>query len=87
MKEDNAATKRKERASGLPDESFEEVKLNEEPLFCFKTAVKMLYWANLVYNIDNEDQEVSKNFALDLYRLDHFDFVSSKTLDSKARVK
>ena len=55
--------------------------MNEEPLFCFKTAVKMLYyWANLVYNIDNEDQEVSKNFALDLYRLDHFDFVSSRDL-------
>eukprot|EP00890_Picochlorum_soloecismus_P000351 jgi/Picsp_1/1316/NSC_04797-R1_alpha beta-hydrolase len=91
-KEDDVSDKRRERASSLPDESFEEVELNKEPLFCFETAVKMLYWANLVYYIDknetndNEAQERSKKFALDLYRLDHFDVVSSKNLDSKAIV-
>jgi len=85
-KEDDVAGKMKERASSLPDESFEEVELSKEPIFCFETAVKMLYWANLVYYIDDENQELRKKFALDLYRLNHFDVVSSKNLDSKAIV-
>ena len=85
-REEDVSSKIKERASSLPDESFEEVELNKEPLFCFETAVKMLYWANLVYSIDEEDQELSKKFAQDLYKLEHFDVVSSKNLDSKAIV-
>lgn len=77
--------KRSERISSLPDDSFEGFCMDCEPLFCFETAVKLMYWSFLAYDTGElPNSPFSSATALDLYNLDHFDVVWEHTLNTKA---
>ncbi|KAI7844547.1 hypothetical protein COHA_001905 [Chlorella ohadii] len=79
--------KRSERASSLPLESFEHFCIDCEPLFCFETAVKMLYWSFLVYDHDEmKASPFNPTTALSLYDLEHFEVFWEKQLDTKCCV-
>ena len=84
--EEDLPRKLKQRASSLPDDSFAVAELNKEPMFCFETAVKLLYWSTLVYYIDSPTCPawLHEETAMDLFHMDHFETVSSTKLDSKA---
>lgn len=42
-----ASIKRRSDCSGLHDK----LPLSKEPMFCFETAVKLLYWCGLAYEL------------------------------------
>jgi hypothetical protein len=72
--ESDIPRKRAERASSLPPESFEHFCIDCEPLFCFETAVKMLYWSFLVYDHEElKNSPFGPTTALSLYDLEHFE--------------
>ena len=46
--------KRVVRRNAIPKD---ETLLRDEPMFCFETAVKMLYWSAFVYELDEVSAE------------------------------
>ncbi|GAB4817731.1 hypothetical protein N2152v2_004777 [Parachlorella kessleri] len=77
--------KRQERSSSLPKGSYEHFCMDCEPMFCFETAVKMMYWSYLCYDKDEtKGTPFTMDTALSLYGLDHFELFWEKTLDTKA---
>jgi hypothetical protein len=77
--------KRSERVSSLPDDSFEGFCMDCEPLFCFETAVKLMYWSFLAYDSGElPNSPFSSATALGLYNLDHFDVVWERASNTKA---
>ncbi|KDD74927.1 hypothetical protein H632_c983p1 [Helicosporidium sp. ATCC 50920] len=57
-----------------------------EPLFCLETAVKLLYWSNLVYDIEEPRVKslASLDEALDLYGLTRSELLWDRATDTKA---
>jgi Lipase (class 3) len=83
--EDDIPRKRSDRISSLPDDSFEGFCMDCEPLFCFETAVKLMYWSFLAYDTGElPNSPFSSATALGLYNLDHFDVVWERALNTKA---
>jgi len=77
--------KRSERVSSLPEDSFEGFCMDCEPLFCFETAVKLMYWSFLAYDAGEvPNSPFSSATALGLYNLDHFDVVREESSKTKA---
>ena len=77
--------KKEERVSSLPEESFENFCMDCEPLFCFETAVKLMYWAFLAYDTGElPDSPFTPATALGLFDLTHFEVVWEKKLNTKA---
>ncbi|KAK9814642.1 hypothetical protein WJX72_009144 [[Myrmecia] bisecta] len=69
--------------------------LDNEPMFCFETALKMHYWSSLVYSFQEaEDPKAtdmvvearSLDVAMSLYNLKHFELIWEKKLDTKCLV-
>lgn len=56
-----------------------------EPMFCFETAVKLLYWSGFVYK-DDEGMEVPKETAMQLYNLQHLELVRDPLTNTKCLV-
>ncbi|KAL0040544.1 hypothetical protein WJX77_010258 [Trebouxia sp. C0004] len=56
-----------------------------EPMFCFETAVKLLYWSGFVYK-DDEGMEVPKEMAMQLYNLEHLELVRDPLTNTKCLV-
>jgi len=48
--EHSKPAKHAERKSHMPPQ--QQLLLNEHPIFCFETAIKLLYWCGLVYEHD-----------------------------------
>ncbi|GAB4817729.1 hypothetical protein N2152v2_004775 [Parachlorella kessleri] len=83
--ENDVPRKRQERASNLPQDCPERVSIDYEPMFCFETAVKLMYWSYLVYDHDEtKGSPFSVDTALSLYDLEHFELFWEKALDTKA---
>ncbi|GAB4817725.1 hypothetical protein N2152v2_004771 [Parachlorella kessleri] len=83
--EKDVQRKRQERSSSLPKESYEHFCMDCEPMFCFETAVKMMYWSYLCYDQgETKASPFNIDTALSLYELEHFEMFWEKTLDTKA---
>lgn len=83
--EKDVERKRCERVSSLPPDSFEGFCMDCEPLFCFELAVKLCYWAYLVYdNGEIPDSPFTPSTATKLFGLEHFDIVWEKKTNAKA---
>ncbi|KAL0021211.1 hypothetical protein WJX79_001453 [Trebouxia sp. C0005] len=69
---DTKAVKLAERASHMPQQ--QQRLLKGHPIFCFETAIKLLYWCGFVYEHDEGRPvlKLSQNTALKLFKLDHF---------------
>lgn len=77
--------KRCERSSSLPQDSFEGFCMDCEPLFCFETAIKLMYWSFLAYDAEEiTGSSFSQETALGLFGLKHFDVVWEKRTNAKA---
>ncbi|KAI3433461.1 hypothetical protein D9Q98_003274 [Chlorella vulgaris] len=82
--------KKAERSSSLPPESRSSAAIDKEPMFCFETALKALYWSFLVY--DHEEvpgSPYSVHDALELWGLQHCEMHwdrDPKGMDTKAIV-
>lgn len=60
--------------------------LKTEPMFCFGTAVKLMYWSHLVYDVNEEgSKRFSVDTALGLFGLDNFEMIWEKAEDTKVR--
>ncbi|KAK9902044.1 hypothetical protein WJX75_002353 [Coccomyxa subellipsoidea] len=58
--------------------------LSKEPMFCFETAMNMLYWSALVYDYEEAlDSKLSLDTAMSLYGLEHSELFWEKALDTK----
>lgn len=74
-----------ERSSCLPEESFEGFCMDCEPLFCFETAVKLMYWSYLAYDTGElPDSAFTPEKALKLFDLENFDVVWEEKTNAKA---
>lgn len=83
--EKDVERKRCERVSSLPPDSFEGFCMDCEPLFCFELAVKLCYWAYLVYdNGEIPNSPFTPSTATKLFGLEHFDIVWEKKTNAKA---
>jgi hypothetical protein len=83
--EDDIPSTKSKRVSSLPDDSFEGFCMDCEPLFCFETAIKLMYWSFLAYDTGElPNSPFSSATALGLYNLDHFDVVWEPALNTKA---
>ncbi|KAK9805215.1 hypothetical protein WJX72_006814 [[Myrmecia] bisecta] len=66
--------------------------LDDEPIFCFETALKMFHWSGLVYSFQEADDPEavdtahSMDLAMSLYKLQHFELIWEKKLDTKCLV-
>ncbi|KAK9814194.1 hypothetical protein WJX72_002000 [[Myrmecia] bisecta] len=66
--------------------------LDDEPMFCFETAFKMFYWSGLVYSFQEADDPEavdtarSLDLAMSLYKLQHFELIWERKLDTKCLV-
>lgn len=55
-----------------------------EPCFCYETALKLFYYCNLIYGIEEEpDSEYSLDVALGLYKLTNHRVLKKKKFDTK----
>lgn len=83
--EKDVPRKRAERTSSLPPESSTSFCMDCEPMFCFETCVKLVYWSFLVYDYEEvTDSPFDVNTALALWDLEHFELFWEKSLDTKA---
>lgn len=74
-----------ERASSLPLGSFEGFCIDCEPLFCFETALKLMYWSFLAYGEgETVDSGYSSRVANRLFGLENFELLWEKGCDTKA---
>lgn len=73
--------KRDERCSSLPEGANSDA-LNKEPMWCFETAVKMLYWSFLCYDYEENKTKAaySVDTALSLYDLHSFEMLWEPTM-------
>ncbi|PSC73217.1 DEAD-box ATP-dependent RNA helicase 50 isoform A [Micractinium conductrix] len=79
--------KHSERSSSLPPESYEGFCLDCEPIYCMETAIKMMHWCFLAYDIaERPDSPFTADTACRLYDLEHFEVFWEKSLDTKAVV-
>ena len=63
---------------------FVQQALSKEPMFCFGTAVKLLYWSHLVYDVNEEgSKRFSIETALGLFGLDKYELMWEKAEDTK----
>lgn len=61
--------------------------LKTEPMFCFGTAVKLMYWSHLVYDVNEEgSKRFSIETALGLFGLDNYEMIWEKAEDTKVSV-
>ncbi|KAA6420730.1 MAG: hypothetical protein FRX49_09307 [Trebouxia sp. A1-2] len=84
--EHTKSAKHAERQSHMPER--QQKMLMEHPIFCFETAIKLLYWCGFVYEHD-EGRNVLKlmpETALGLFKLDHFELVRCKEANVKCIV-
>ncbi|KAL0044911.1 hypothetical protein WJX82_001842 [Trebouxia sp. C0006] len=70
------------KRNAMPED---ECLIEAEPMFCFETAVKLLYWSGFVYE-DNEELEVPKEAAMQLYNLEHVELVRDPLTNTKCLV-
>ena len=83
--EDDFSKKRSERVSSLPEGSFEGFCMDCEPMFCFETAVKAMYWSFLAYDRGElPDSPFKSETALSLFNLKTFDIVWEHSTNAKA---
>ena len=85
--EEDVPRKRAERVSLLPKESLEGFRLNSEPLFCFETGVKCMYWSFLAYasgELPESESPFKSKVALFLFNLKNFDIVWEESTNAKA---
>ncbi|DBA98706.1 TPA: hypothetical protein ACH3X1_014479 [Trebouxia sp. C0004] len=78
--------KHAERQSYVPQQ--QQKLLEDHPIFCFETAIKLLYWCGFVYEHD-EGRPVSKlsqETALKLFSLDHFQLIRCTQANVKCLV-
>jgi hypothetical protein len=76
--------RREERRSGLCGPA-ENCPMDTEPMFCFETSLKMLYWSMLVYRYEEADgRGVTLEGAMALYNLENFELMWERKLDTKA---
>lgn len=74
-----------ERSSCLPAESFEGFCMDCEPIFCFETAIKLMYWSYLAYDTGElPDSAFTPEKALTLFDLENFDVVWEHKTNAKA---
>ncbi|KAA6418889.1 MAG: hypothetical protein FRX49_11115, partial [Trebouxia sp. A1-2] len=83
---DTKAVKLAERASHMPQQ--QQRLLKGHPIFCFETAIKLLYWCGFVYEHDEGRPvlKLSQNTALKLFKLDHFQLVRCTEANVKCLV-
>jgi hypothetical protein len=59
--------------------------MDTEPMFCFETSLKMLYFSMLVYRYEESDgRGVTLEGAMALYNLENFELMWERKLDTKA---
>ncbi|KAL4431078.1 hypothetical protein ABPG75_006334 [Micractinium tetrahymenae] len=83
-----------ERASSLDPSCPRNAELAKEPIFCFETAVKAMFWSFLVYdyaahvNVPAPPHPTPPQVdaALALWDLEHFELFWERSLDTKAVV-
>lgn len=71
-----------QKRNAMPED---ECLIEAEPMFCFETAVKLLYWSGFVYE-DDEGLDVPKETAMQLYNLEHLELVSDPLTNTKCLV-
>jgi len=79
--ENELAARKEDRLSSLQCEM-----LRSEPMFCFETSLKMLYWSMLVYRFEEatDNKGVTLEGGMKLYGLEHFELMHERVLDTKA---
>lgn len=84
--EDDLPNKKEERSSSLPSGSDVE-QLNREPMWCFETAIKLMYWSFLCYDYEENKTEAaySVDTALSLYDLHSFEMLWEESMVSGKR--
>ncbi|DBA79451.1 TPA: hypothetical protein ACH3X2_007723 [Trebouxia sp. C0005] len=70
------------KRNAMPED---ECLIEAEPMFCFETAVKLLYWSGFVYE-DDEGVDVPKETAMQLYNLEHLELVRDPLTNTKCLV-
>lgn len=62
--------------------------LEQEPLFCFETAVKLLYWCGFAYEYDEgrTEQKLSQTTAMQLYNLEKLHMLRDPVTNTKCLV-
>lgn len=85
--EGDLASKREERSSSLPPGADVEA-LDREPMWCFETAVKLMYWSFLCYDYEENKTEAaySVDTALSLYDLHSFEMLWEESMDTKCLI-
>ncbi|DBA92428.1 hypothetical protein WJX77_009083 [Trebouxia sp. C0004] len=62
--------------------------LEQEPLFCFETAVKLLYWCGFAYEYDegHTEEKLSETTAMQLYNLEKLHMLRDPVTNTKCLV-
>ncbi|KAL6766611.1 hypothetical protein ACKKBG_A36690 [Auxenochlorella protothecoides x Auxenochlorella symbiontica] len=79
--------KKEERSSSLPPGTDTE-QLNAEPIWCFETAIKLIYWCFLCYDYEENKSKAaySVDTALSLYDLHSFEMLWEEEMDTKCLI-